>query len=168
MVGVVVRGGTSEPLAPLGVPADIAWAPFAARYRVWDFAHATLRNSGLDVFRGVRGESPEPAAHGRARDRGQRVARLVPALRAAARVARDDPAAPVVVLLADHILDADLRPALGRHRDAGADLGLLCIPAESSPAGACVIDVDASGAVWTIGPSDDLCHSKRLAGACDA
>ena len=80
MVGVVVRGGTSEPLAPLGVPADIAWAPFAARYRVWDFAHATLRNSGLDVFRGMRGESPEPAAHGRAaRDRGQRVARLVPA-----------------------------------------------------------------------------------------
>jgi ADP-glucose pyrophosphorylase len=152
MVGVVVRGGTSEPLAPLGVPADIAWAPFAARYRVWDFAHATLRNSGLDVFRGVRGESPEPAAHGRARDRGQRVARLVPALRAAARVARDDPAAPVVVLLADHILDADLRPALGRHRDAGADLGLLCIPAESAPAGACVLDVDASGAVH-VGPA---------------
>jgi glucose-1-phosphate adenylyltransferase len=148
MVGVVVRGGTSEPLAPLGVPADIAWAPFAARYRVWDFAHATLRNSGLDVFRGVRGESPEPSTHGRAaRHPGQPVARLVPALRAAARVAREDPAAPVVVLLADHILDADLRPALGRHRDAGADLGLLCIPAEGAPAGACVLDVDACGAI---------------------
>jgi glucose-1-phosphate adenylyltransferase len=148
MVGVVVRGGTSEPLAPLGVPADIAWAPFAARYRVWDFAHATLRNSGLDVFRGVRGDKSEPITNGRsAGDPVRPGARLVPALRAAVRVARDDPGAPVVVLLADHILDADLRPALGRHRDAGADLGLLCIPAEGAPPGACVLRIEASGAV---------------------
>jgi glucose-1-phosphate adenylyltransferase len=152
MVGVVVRGGTSASLAPLGVPADIAWAPFAARYRVRDFAHATLRNSGLDVLGGTRGDKSEPAISGRGTgDPVRPGARLVPALRAAARVARDDPGAPVVVLLADHILDADLRPVLGRHRDAGADLGLLCIPAEGAPAGACVLDVDASGTVY-IGP----------------
>ncbi|HJW67752.1 MAG TPA: hypothetical protein VJ829_00165 [Candidatus Binatia bacterium] len=68
MVGVVVRGGTSEPLAPLGVPADIALAPFAARYRVRDFAHATLRNSGLDVRGGERIDVPPAAAAPPSRD----------------------------------------------------------------------------------------------------
>jgi glucose-1-phosphate adenylyltransferase len=153
MVGVVVRGGTSEPLAPLGVPADIALAPFAARYRVWDFAHATLRNSGLEVLGEQResGTAAPPAAKPRPRGRGMRGAvrpgaRLLSALRAAARVAREDPGATVVVLVADHILDADLRPVLGRHHDSEADLGLLCIPAAGAPPGACPLAVDASGA----------------------
>jgi glucose-1-phosphate adenylyltransferase len=158
MVGVVVRGGTSEPLAPLGVPADIALAPFAARYRVRDFAHATLRNSGLDVHGGERIDMP-PAA-GAQDDRRPAAgplrpgARLLPALRAAARVANGDPGAPVVVLVADHILDADLRPVLGRHHDAGADLGLLCIPAEGAPPEACLLDVGPAGAVC-VGTSGD-------------
>ena len=157
MVGVVVRGGTSEPLAPLGVPADIALAPFAARYRVWDFAHATLRNSGLEVLGGQRAAGPAapPAAKAPPPDRGgagavRPGARLLPALRAGARVARGDPRAPVVVLVADHILDADLRPVLGRHRDANADLGLLCIPAAGAPPGACPLAVDANGAACLV------------------
>jgi ADP-glucose pyrophosphorylase len=77
-------------------------------------------------------------------------ARLLPALRAGARVTRQDPGATVVVLVADHILDADLRPVLGRHHDSNADLGLLCIPAAGAPPGACPLTVDASGAVCLI------------------
>ena len=34
MVGVVVRGGPSAPLAPLGCRTDVGLAPFAARYRL--------------------------------------------------------------------------------------------------------------------------------------
>src|SRR5262249_38052455 len=77
-------------------------------------------------------------------------ARLLPALRAGARVTRQDPGATVVVLVADHILDADLQPVLGRHHDSNADLGLPCIPAAGAPPGACLLTVDASGAVCLI------------------
>ena len=101
MVGVVVGGGTSESLAPLGVPEDVAFAPFAARYRLGDFARTTLRNSGLRVLDGTGGRAaPRPGA------------RLLPALHACAGSAPYEPSTPVVVLVADHILDADLRPVL--------------------------------------------------------
>jgi glucose-1-phosphate adenylyltransferase len=171
MVGVVVRGGTSEPLAPLGIPADIALAPFAARYRVWDFAHATLRNSGLGVLADGRDGTPAPLPSGPETPITPRVptaavrpgARLLPALEAAARVVRGDPHVPVVVLVADHILHADLRPVLGRHQDAGADLGLLCVPAEGAPGGACVLEVDPSGTVRVIAPGHDAASPCALA-----
>src|SRR5262249_16815778 len=122
-----------------------------------DFAHATLRNSGLEVLAGQRkaGTTAPPPAKPRPRGRSMRGAvrpgaRLLPALRAAARVAREDPGATVVVLVADHILDADLRPVLGRHQDSHADLGLLCIPAAGAPPGACPLTVDASGAACLV------------------
>ncbi len=134
MVGVVVRGGTSQPLAPLGVPADMALAPFAARYRLSDFANATLRNSG------VRMGTPDPdgpvtagADRHAAPPTPRPGARLLAALRAAARLRQSDPDAPVVILVADHILDADLRPVLDHHQGAGADLGLLCIVSGGDP-----------------------------------
>lgn len=135
MIGVVVRGGPSEPLAPLGVPGDVALAPFAARYRVADFAHASLRNSGVRVAVSEMAESPRPGA------------RLLAALRSVAHLARQDAATPVVVLVADHVLDADLRPVLAYQRSSGADLGLLCVPAGSAPADACVLDVGVHGEV---------------------
>jgi glucose-1-phosphate adenylyltransferase len=135
MVGVVVGGGTSESLSPLGVPADLACAPFAARYRLGDFARTTLRNSGLGVLDGTGGRAaPRPGA------------RLLPALRACASAAPYDPSTLVVVLVADHILDADLRPVLAEPAADGIDLALLCLPADGSSRG-CHVGPDASGAV---------------------
>jgi len=135
MIGVVVRGGPSVPLAPLGVPDDVALAPFAARYRVADFAYASLRNSGI------------PAAHSETSQSARPGARLLAALRSASRIAPREPETRVVVLVADHILDADLRPVLADQRTVCADLGLLCVPAGIAPADACVLDVDAQGEV---------------------
>jgi len=135
MVGVVVGGGTSESLAPLGVPGDVAFAPFAARYRLGDFARTTLRNSGLGVLDGTGGRgAPRPGA------------RLLPALRACAGSAPYEPSTLVVVLVADHILDADLRPVLSDPEADGIDLALLCLPDDGS-SGGCRLAVDASGAV---------------------
>lgn len=135
MVGVVMRGGQSAPLAALGVPDDVALAPFAACYRVADFAYASLRNSGIHVTRPEVPGTPRPGA------------RLLAALRSVARLPRIDRNEPVVVLVADHILDADLRAALAYHDAAGADLGLLCVPAGSTPPEACLLDVDVRGTV---------------------
>jgi glucose-1-phosphate adenylyltransferase len=135
MIGVVVRGGPSVPLAPLGVPDDVALAPFAARYRVADFAYASLRNSGI------------PAAHSETSQSARPGARLLAALRSVSGVAPHEPETPVVVLVADHILDADLRPVLAYQRTVGPDLGLLCVPASIAPVDACVLDVDAHGEV---------------------
>src|SRR5262245_51818183 len=134
MIGVVVRGGPSEPLAPLGVPDDVALAPFAACYRLADFAYASLRNSGI--------HATPPEVPGATRPGG----RLLAALRSVARLPRIDRNEPVVVLVADHILDADLRAALAYHDAAGADLGLLCVPADSAP-DASLLDVDVRGIV---------------------
>jgi glucose-1-phosphate adenylyltransferase len=135
MVGVVVGGGTSESLAPLGVPADVADAPFAARYRLGDFARTTLRNSGLGVLDGTGGRAaPRPGA------------RLLPALRACASAAPYDPSTLVVVLVADHILDADLRPVLAGPAADGVDLALLCLPADGSSNG-CQLAADESATV---------------------
>ncbi len=135
MIGVVVRGGPSGALASLGVPGDVALAPFAARYHVADFAHASLRNSGIRISDADAGDSPGP--------RG----RLLAGLRSVARLPANDPETPVVVLVADHVLDADLRPVLTYHRTVGADLGLLCIPAGGVSPAACLLDVDLHGAV---------------------
>jgi glucose-1-phosphate adenylyltransferase len=141
MVGVVVGGGTSESLAPLGVPADVAFAPFAARYRLGDFARTTLRNSGLRVLDGTGGRAaPRPGA------------RLLPALRACAGSAPYEPSTLVVVLVADHILDADLRPVLSHPEADGIDLALLCLPDDGS-SGGCRLAVDASGTV-RVEPAD--------------
>src|SRR5262249_56998072 len=101
MVGVVVGGGTSESLAQLGVPADVAFAPFAARYRLGDFARTTLRNSGLRVLDGTGGRgAPRPGA------------RPLPAVRACAGSAPHEPPTLVVVLVAGPIPDAHPRPPL--------------------------------------------------------
>lgn len=149
MVGVVRRGGTSEPLAPLGVPRDLALAPFAARYRLSDFAHATLRNSGIGLVGAASGGRVPAASRPASQpaDPPRPEARLLASLRSVARLARTDPDEPVVVLLADRILDADLRPVLGFHHSAAADLALLCVPAAGAPEHACVLDPDASGTV---------------------
>lgn len=144
MVGVVTRGGLSGSLAPLGIPGDIALAPFAARYRVADFAHATLRNSGLPE-RAVPRAAAASAAGGRSIPRPG--ARLLPALQSAGQQARTEPPGPVVVLVADHVLDADLRPALAEHQTTGADLALLCVPAGATSGGSCLLQPDATGAV---------------------
>src|SRR5215813_11003932 len=150
MVGVVVGGGTSESLAQLGVPADVAFAPFAARYRLGDFARTTLRNSGLRVLDGTGGRgAPRPGA------------RLLPALRACASAAPYDPSTLVVVLVADHILDADLRPVLAEPAADGVDLALLCLPADGSSNG-CQLGADASGAVGMGGGSMALAWTGDL------
>jgi len=141
MVGVVVSGGSSESLAPLGVPEDVAFAPFAARYRLGDFARTTLRNSGLRVLDGSGGRAaPRPGA------------RLLPALRACAGSAPYEPSTPVVVLVADHILDADLRPVLVSPAAGDADLALLCLSADSSSC--CQLSVDSNGAVRGVERAD--------------
>jgi glucose-1-phosphate adenylyltransferase len=144
MVGVVVSGGQSAPLATLGIAHDVAMAPFAVRYRLWDFARATLRNSGVRPLGPLPSLGPAPAPRRDAR------ARLLDALKMAARVARTETDGPLVVLVADHVLDADLRPVLSEYRAAGADLGLLCVPAGGAPADACVIDGTAGGTVRLI------------------
>jgi glucose-1-phosphate adenylyltransferase len=141
MVGVVVSGGQSAPLAALGMAYDAALAPFAVRYRLWDFACATLRNSGVRPLGSLPALGPGSTP---ARDRR---GRLLDGLRMAARVARTEADRPVVVLVADHVLDADLRPVLADHRTAGADLGLLCVPAGDAPADACVIEGASDGTV---------------------
>ena len=150
MIGVVVRGGSSDILAPLGVPSDVALAPFAARYHLADFAHASLRNSGIRVSDVDASESPRPGA------------RLRAALRSGAQLPPHDADTPVVVLVADHVLDADLRPVLARHRTVGADLGLLCVPAGSAPSDACLLDVDVHGTVRPASAGPSATHALML------
>ena len=134
MVGVVVRGGPSETArAARGFRRMSALAPFAARYRLVRLRARDAAQLGLDLMpagpadvapvvagRLAQGPAPSPRPG----------ARLLASLRTVARLPYTDPETPVVVLVADHILDADLRPVLARHGSAGADLGLLCVPAD--------------------------------------
>jgi glucose-1-phosphate adenylyltransferase len=163
MVGVVVRGGTSQPLAPLGVPADMALAPFAARYRLSDFARATLRNSrvrlGTPDAEVPVDRAADPAAAASPTPRPG--ARLLAGLRTAARLPQSDPDAPVVILVADHILDADLRPVLDHHHRAGADLGLLCIVSGGGTPDASLLA--RGGRARLAGASDDTVDALALA-----
>jgi hypothetical protein len=130
-----VRGGPSAPLAPLGIPPDVGLAPFAARYCLSDFARATLRNSGLGLMPAGPADVAPVVAGRLARGPAPNArpgARLLASLRTVARLPYTNPDMPVVVLVAAHILDADLRPVLARHGSAGADLGLICVQADES------------------------------------
>jgi glucose-1-phosphate adenylyltransferase len=149
---VVVTGGT-HPLADLGVADDPALVPFAGRHRLIDLALSTLLNSRLDaVHVAAPHASPmlraqlQAAAPGRrelrrvlavARPRigragGGRLGRLL----AAYRAVYDPDAEVVVAVLADHVLQLDLRDAVGTHCVSGADVTLLSVTRPVSTPGA--------------------------------
>jgi glucose-1-phosphate adenylyltransferase len=146
MLGIVVAGGAG-PLDDLGGADDAALTPFAGRYRFIDFALANLANSGvglvyvvgpgssaaapLSLARGSRPvrrprSIPPPGAPRRAP--GHRAARLLRALAGCREVIRTHGPDLVVVLLADHILQLDLRQLADAHRALGAQLTLAAVP----------------------------------------
>jgi len=47
ILGLIVSGGESSPLQGLGISRTRALTPFAAQYRLLDFALATTANSGV-------------------------------------------------------------------------------------------------------------------------
>jgi glucose-1-phosphate adenylyltransferase len=115
VLGLIVTGGDASPLQGLGISGARALTPFAAQYRLLDFALATATNSG------VRQVSLAPIA-----DAG--AARFPRVLAACQRAATAFEPEWLVVLGADHILQVDLRPVLERLATSEADLSLLALP----------------------------------------
>jgi len=144
VLGLIVAGGGCAPLAGLGVADDAALTPFAGKYRFIDFALATLANSGVTSTY-VVAERPASAlrAHLARRERRRsflagrpgmlgaargRAARLLRALAGCRDLLRARDVQAIVVLLADHILQVDLRPLCDYHRDLAADVTLAALP----------------------------------------
>lgn len=148
VLGIIVAGG-ANPIDGLGAPDDAALTPFAGKYRFLDFALATLANSGVrPVYLVAAGAGVALRAHligaGRARGdirrpvivplattRGastQRIGRLRHALVRARELVRTHRPDTVAVLLADHILQLDLRHVHAAHRSLGADVTLAALP----------------------------------------
>ncbi len=165
-VGVVVAGIAPDdrlPLELLGLPADVALAPFAVRHRLIDVAVSTLHNSGVrDLEIAVAGASGRLAPY-RASvtspsgpQRLPRVREIVdtPAgrlgrmLRACAESPLAGRDATLVAVGADHVLVADLRALLATHAALGADVTLACVPALSATDGrGLLLDVAPDGRV---------------------
>lgn len=165
-VGVVVVGATPEhhlPLAFLGLPDDVALAPFAVRHRVMDFALSSLLHASVrDVEIAVTGTADRLAAYRPAlipSDGPQRLPRVRPAevpaggrlrrvLAACAATAGTARGATIVALAGDHLLAADLHPLLAAHATRGADVTLATIPVLSVTDGhGLLLDLDADGAI---------------------
>src|SRR5262249_34429798 len=115
VLGLIVTGGESSPLRDLGITAARALTPFAAQYRLLDFALATTSNSGVRQVSLL--STPDPGA-----------ARFPRVLAACQRAALTFEPEWLVVLAADHILHVDLRPALDALAASDADLSLLALP----------------------------------------
>jgi glucose-1-phosphate adenylyltransferase len=144
MMGVIVAGGDASPVDVLGVGED-ALTPFAGKYRFLDFALATLVNSGVERLyviapdatgalrahlrhagsprRPVLLSPPRRPTHG-----GGRAPRLVQALRMCDRLVRAHRPDALVVLLADHILQLDLRELVRAHHELDGDATLAGLP----------------------------------------
>src|SRR3989442_803427 len=162
VLGVIVAGSLGSPLGRLGAPDDLALLPFAGRYRMVDFALATLLNSGV---RDIHWCAPRWAtaltaylhravndATGRARlvlplaasaEGAGRVYRLLAALETARPLVRALQVETIVVLAADHVLRLDLRHLLDVHHACGADATLPAVPLAAGDAGGrLVLEVD--------------------------
>ena len=143
VAGLIVAGGA--PLDILGLPHEAALTPFGGKYRFIDFALATLANSRVQTA-GVTAPSPSAALRshlaGSARVRGRRpslialpgtaapsrAGRIVQALAGCRDLLRGHERATLVVLLADHILQPDVRQLVRAHRDLAADVTLASLP----------------------------------------
>jgi len=145
VIGLIVAGGA--PLDILGLPDEAALTPFGGKYRFIDFALATLANSQVATAC-IAAPSPSRAlrshllhaAHARRRGRHpalvalpgtaarSRAGRLVQALAGCRELLRGREPATVVVLLADHILQLDVRQLVRAHRDLAADVTLASLP----------------------------------------
>ena len=152
MLGVIVAGG-GPPLDAIGMADDAALTPFAGKYRFIDFALATMRNSGASsIYVMAPAAGPELRAHlartelggppsaspillpleGEAcQGRPDRFRQTLAACRELIRGHRPD---SIVVLLADHILQLDLRQLADAHGDLRADVTLAALPVPVSEA----------------------------------
>lgn len=115
VLGLIVTGGETSPLAGLGVAGARALTPFAAQYRLLDFALATATNSGI---RQVSLASVPDVGAGR-------FPRVLAACQRAAATFEPE---WLAVLAADHILQVDLRPVLMAQQAAEADIALIGFP----------------------------------------
>jgi glucose-1-phosphate adenylyltransferase len=114
-LGLIVTSGETSPLQGLGIPGARALTPFAAQYRLLDFALATTANSGVRQVSLV--SVPDAGA-----------ARFPRILAACQRAATTFEPEWLVVLGGDHILQVDVRPVLQALQDTGADVSLLALP----------------------------------------
>ncbi|HXJ35773.1 MAG TPA: hypothetical protein VMS22_17215 [Candidatus Eisenbacteria bacterium] len=114
VLGLIVTGGESSPLAGLGVAGARALTPFAAQYRLLDFALATTANSGIRQV--SLASIPDTGA--------SHFPRVLAACQRAAVTFEPE---WVVVLAADHILQVDLRPLLQAQHYLDADVALLAL-----------------------------------------
>jgi glucose-1-phosphate adenylyltransferase len=114
VLGLIVTGGESSPLRGLGISAARALTPFAAQYRLLDFALATTANSGVRQVSLV--SIPDVGA-----------ARFPRVLAACQRAALTFEPEWLAVLGGDHILQVDLRPVLESLTASEADVSLLAL-----------------------------------------
>src|SRR5439155_4100 len=135
------------PLEAIGIADDAALTPFAGKYRFIDFALATMRNSrASSIYVMAPLPGPELRAHlargelaGHRSDPplllplpgegGQgRSNRLRQTLAGCRELIRTHQPETIVVLLADHILQLDLRQLADAHDDLRADVTLAALP----------------------------------------
>src|SRR5215510_6406605 len=115
VLGLIVSGGETSPLQGLGIARTRALTPFAAQYRLLDFALATTANSGVRQVSLV--SVPDTGS-----------ARFPRILAACQRAAATFEPEWLVVLGGDHILQVDLRPALDAMQYDETDVSLLALP----------------------------------------
>src|SRR5690349_14655840 len=109
VLGLVIAGGDNSPLAALGVTGSRALTPFAAQYRLLDFALATAGNSAIRQV--SLASVPDVGS-----------SRFPRVLAACQRAATAFEPHWIAVLAAGHILQVDLRPALEALEDGGEDV----------------------------------------------
>jgi glucose-1-phosphate adenylyltransferase len=114
VLGLIVTGGETSPLQGLGISPARALTPFAAQYRLLDFALATTANSGVRQVSLV--SIPDTGA-----------ARFPRVLAACQRAALTFEPEWLVVLGGDHILQVDVRPVLEALTASEADVSLLAL-----------------------------------------
>src|SRR5262245_21601077 len=145
MLGVIVAGG-GPPLDAIGMADDAALTPFAGKYRFIDFALSTMRHSGASsIYVMVPSAGAELRAHLARTELGsasaspvllplageagrRRPDRFRQTLEACREIIRSHQPDTIVVLLADHILQLDLRQLADAHGDLRADVTLAALP----------------------------------------
>ena len=132
VLGLIVSGGETSPLKGLGIARTRALTPFAAQYRLLDFALATTANSGIRQVSLV--SVPDTGA-----------ARFPRILAACQRAARTFEPEWLVVLGGDHILQMDVRPVLDALQATDADVSLLALPLRPEDRSAYPRVTDAEG-----------------------
>jgi hypothetical protein len=138
--GVVVTGqplAALAPLAAIGLSADPAELPIAGRFRLRDLALAACRGARVCLV-DAGGDGP-------------RVAR---ALQAWQRL--ETHAAASLVLVADHLVHADLGVLARRRAARGAALALGCVPVHEAGGRPWPrLAADADGRIIAVGGADD-------------